>query len=211
MENRKEFNVFNNNSNFYKDKNIFFNNREPEVKQSLTDDNNLNNEMLTNNISYRETADSEGSNNNFLLDDEEFLPGDDSIIFEDKNTALIQQLENTVSIKINGLYTNRGNIKNKYVLKTDPPILEINSSEGDGASFVVTPEVARNFERFFGDIHRAYFGLKPKENVKFFSKKNFKQKFESFKNWAKEHKIKAAFAGIIIIGFISITIIGLIF
>lgn len=137
----------------------------------------------------------------FEEDDEEFLSSD-KIVHQEKNLAIVQQMENVVSWEIANFYKDNGKVPNKLVMRGSPPLFKITSSKGDSAEFMITRDLAKTLEEAFGDVRKAYYGIDPTIKKNTFGQKNFKEKTNAAVDWFKDNPIKGAFAVIIIIFFL---------
>lgn len=104
------------------------------------------------------------SSEDYFDDDEEFLAGDDVEIHDDNVLSIFRQEDNVVSVELMNLYTNDGDLRNKFQLRNDPPVMIIKSSDGQLAQFLLTKNFVNGLNGKFDDVHRAYFGLESKSS-----------------------------------------------
>lgn len=152
----------------------------------------------------------------YFEDDDEFLAGDDIEIHDGDVLSIFQQEEDVVSVEILNLYTPEGNLRNKFALRSDPPILEIKSSDGQVAQFVLTKNFAHGLSGKFEDAYSAYFGVESKSSKARKAKRakktdgskmTFQDHFNDSLNWVQDNKIKT---GIGVLVFLLV-IFGLFF
>jgi len=154
-------------------------------------------------------------NRDYFDDDEEFLAGDDAEIYDEDALSMFQQSDKVVSVEVLNLYTPEGNLRNRLSLRSDPPILEIKSNDGQTAQFILTKNFSYGLLGKIDDAYSAYFGIQSKTSK---NKKKIKDKEEDEKltfqdrvnnglNWMQDNKGKT-FMGIIIV---FLVIFGLVF
>lgn len=135
-------------------------------------------------------------------DDEEFV-GSDKVIHEEKNLAIVQQMDNVVSWEIVNFYKENGKVPNKFVMRNNPPIFKVASQDGAAAEFLVTKELALTLEKIFSDVGKAYYGIDP-TTKKAFSQKSLKEKTNGAVDWVKENPFKAVL-GLLFLAFIFLS------
>lgn len=168
------------------------------------DDSNLN---LENNENETNVDDLNSKVNDYFNDDEAFLAGDDVELHDGDTLSIFQQDENVVSVEILNLYTPEGNLRSRFALRSDPPLLEIKSNDGQIAQFVLTKNFAHGLLGKFDDAYSAYYGVeskssrnrkKKKRMLKSDEKLTFKDHVVDGMNWVQDNKFKSAI-GIIVV------------
>lgn len=142
---------------------------------------------------FVEEGASPSASDSYFEDDEKFL-GDDEILSLDDTMAIVQQTEGVVSCEIINFRNEKGEVKSKYALRSEPPILVISASDGNEAQFIVTQELARTLSNMFGDIHKGYFGVRPKKRTlegDKDSRKTMNDKVMEMRNWAVDNPLPA--------------------
>lgn len=137
----------------------------------------------------------------FEEDDEEYLSSD-KVIHQEKNLAIVQQMDNVVSWELVNLYKENGKVMNKYVLRGSPPVFKVSSTNGSVAEFMVTKELASTLEEVFGDVRKAYHGIDPTIKKNTFGQKTFKEKANSAVEWAQDNPVKALVAAFLVLFFL---------
>lgn len=148
----------------------------------------------------------DGNNDSYFDDDETMLKYYDESLHETTEMAIVHQDEYIVSWEILNLYDDNGNLRNRYLMKSDPPLFRISSTSGEEASFFVTKELSRTLSKLFSDVERAYYGIEPKE-----SRKQYQDRFESLpaavKNWVLSNKVKSViFLLLILLAIVAIVL-----
>jgi len=138
---------------------------------------------------------------NYLDDDEEWLLASDQILHQSEDTVIAQQEDAVVSWDIQGLYDETGKVRGKRSLKNNPPMLVISDSTGENATFVLTKDLSGVLARHFDNTHRAYYGIRPKDEL------TFKEKLSDAKTGLRENMGKAIVVGgllvaLLLFGFI---------
>lgn len=144
------------------------------------------------------------NDNEYFDDDEEFLSGEDRTIHDSDVLSMFQQNDNVVSIELKNLYNNDGKLRNSLVLKDDPAVMEIRSSEGNFAQFVLTKEFAYGLYQKSEQAYKAYYGIEPKSvkerRNKDKEKLTMKDRWHNSLEWMDENKGKSvAFLLLIIV------------
>lgn len=218
-------------SNSDKTKNVEEENNESEsldeetienlsVDDNLSEVNEDNEQISENDIAESELDDVDENfvpevNRDYFDDDEEFLAGDDAEIYDEDALSMFQQSDKVVSVEVLNLYTPEGNLRNRLSLRSDPPILEIKSNDGQTAQFILTKNFSYGLLGKIDDAYSAYFGIQSKTSK---NKKKRKDKDEDEKltfqdrvnnglNWMQDNKGKT-FMGVIIV---FLVIFGLVF
>lgn len=125
----------------------------------------------------------------YLDDDEEWAAASDEILHHDEDSVIAQQEEAVVSWDIRGLYDEQGKVRSKRSLKNNPPLLVISNSNGENASFVLTKNLSGLLARHFDNTYRAYYGIRPKEEM------SLKEKLNDAKSGLRENMGKAIIIG----------------
>lgn len=103
----------------------------------------------------------------YLDDDELITAASDEVLQQDEDTVIVQQEEAVVKWDIQGLYDETGKVRSKRSLRNNPPMLVISDSLGDNATFVLTKELSGILARHFDNTYRAYYGIRPKDELTF--------------------------------------------
>ena len=98
------------------------------------------------------------SDDEYFADDEQMLAGDDLILHDKGDLSVIEQLDGVVSWQIHGIYDKKGALKSRRAVRVDPPILEITSSDGQSAQFVLTEYAAASLLDALNDVKKSYSG-----------------------------------------------------
>lgn len=138
-----------------------------------------------------------------LSDDEEWLKGDDLVLSEDEDAAFLKQLENTVSWRIEGMYNDKGKTYNQLYLRENPPILIVEASTGDVASFVLSKNMVRTMSTGLDDLKKAYYGAGRHRG----EARTIDEKARAVPQWAKENPIKAAITALLITAMIMLMVV----
>lgn len=93
-----------------------------------------------------------------LLDNES-EEWDDKILDDGRGYAIVKQKSNTLAWKIEGLTNVDGSIKPSHKLKSDPPILVLESSNGDAVQFVLTKELSRSLRDAMDMTYNGFYGV----------------------------------------------------
>lgn len=150
-----------------------------------------------------ESLPAEDRSADYFADDEEYLEDmNDQVVYEAQDLGMYQQEEGTVSWELLNFRNDAGRQRNRFVLKNDPPILRIDSSDGQTAEFVLTQRFAKGLSEELDSVYKAYFGIEAKQD-----KKNTKEKFSSFREWIQEHPVLSWAIGIVIVLILIATLI----
>ena len=103
----------------------------------------------------------------YLEDDELITAASDEVLQQDEDTVIVQQEEAVVKWDIQGLYDETGKVRSKRSLRNNPPMLVISDSLGENATFVLTKELSGILARHFDNTYRAYYGIRPKDELTF--------------------------------------------
>lgn len=133
----------------------------------------------------------------YLGDDEEFLAGDDEVVHEEMNMAIVKQSGAVVAWQVDNFYKDNGNLRKPIHLRNDPPIFTVTDSDDKSVTFVVTREFAGQLESIMGDIYRGYFGISSKR-----AKDVKGSAWENVKTWVTKNKAKS-----IVLGILSLTVL----
>lgn len=125
----------------------------------------------------------------YLEDDEHLLASSDEILHQDEETVIVKQQEAVVKWDIQGLYDEHGKVRAKRSLKNNPPMLEISNSFGENATFVLTKDLSGVLARHFDNTYRAYYGIRPKDEM------SFKDKLSETKAGIRENMGKTIVIG----------------
>jgi len=143
----------------------------------------------------------EPSRDSYLDDDEEWLHAADEILHKDETSVIAQQEDAVVSWDIQGLYDDSGKVRGKRSLRNNPPMFVVSDSSGDSATFVLTKELSGVLARHMDNAHRAFYGIRPKDEL------SFKEKLSDARTGLRENMGKAIVVGgllvaLLIFGFI---------
>lgn len=82
----------------------------------------------------------------------------DFVISEEDDAAVIKQEEGLLTWQILGVYNDEGKTHRGIYLRENPPILLMESSQGEEVSIVLTRDLTRTLSTTFKDLNRAYHG-----------------------------------------------------
>lgn len=134
----------------------------------------------------------------FLDDDRAFLKGDDAILSVDKEAALIKQMENVISWKLENFYDEEGKRRGKWSLRNDPPILRIENSTGEQVEFVLTQHLTTTLAETFDTVKRGYFNLDGKRKDSL-TQQEAKGKIAETVDWFSANPVKGALTLIVLV------------
>jgi len=130
------------------------------------------------------------SSSGYLDDDEEaMLASSDTLIHSDGELTIAQQEDAVVKWDIQGLYDERGKVRSKRSLRNNPPVFVVSDSNGEEATFILTKGLSAALARNFENANRAYYGIKPRDEMK------FKEKLGEAKQGLRENMGKAIVIG----------------
>lgn len=138
----------------------------------------------------------------YLEDDELVTAASDEVLQQDEDTVIVQQEDAVVKWDIQGLYDESGKVRSKRSLRNNPPMLVISDSLGENATFVLTKELSGILARHFDNTYRAYYGIRPKDEL------SFKEKMGEAKTGIQRNMGKVIIVGGILLGLL---IFGLVF
>ena len=173
---------------------------EENVTSNKTDDDS--NDILS---ESQEFVDS------YFAEDEAFLAGDDRVLDESQKDGVVLQSDNVIRWRVDNLYTKNGNFKHYGMVRANPPVLTIESSDNDEVSFVLSREFASQMESVMKDVRRAYAGdpflpsPPPTRKMSDEDRASKKSWWSRAKAWASEHKVKAGFL-IVIGGYLALAV-----
>lgn len=124
-----------------------------------------------------------------LLDDEEFLKGDDEVLVAEQDSALLQQMENVVSWNLENFYGEDGKPRGKYSLRSNPPVFRIEASDGSAAEFVLSKNLALSLAEAFDTVKRGYYGVSPKKKG-MLTQEEAVSKPQEWRDWMVQHPVK---------------------
>lgn len=149
------------------------------------------------------TSDAASEQSDSYLDDDELVTAaSDLVIQQDEDFVVVQQEDAVVKWDIQGLYDENGKVRSKRSLRNNPPMLVISDSLGDNATFVLTRELSGVLARHFDNTYRAYYGIRPKDEL------SFKEKMGEAKTGIQRNMGKLIIVGGLLIGLL---IFGLVF
>lgn len=156
------------------------------------------------------TAASSPGEDGYFEDDEDFLRGDSRVLLSEKDGGVLENLENVVTWEVDNFYNEAGKQRGRISLRTDPPIFRIRSSDGDGAEFVLTKELAGDMERVMGDVYRGYFGItaKDKKDRNKLDQDGVRGFMDKVSAEAKEHPVRFAILALFLLACIFYLVIG---
>ena len=121
------------------------------------------------------------------LDDD--LPYLDEVVEEYSEIGIFKQADNVVSWEVANFYNEKGHRRNRFLMRSDPPVFTISSSDGAAAEFLVTKELSRSLAKVFYEIQLAYYGAESKG-----SRKQYLDDVENFPKrvveWIVKNKVK---------------------
>lgn len=173
---------------------------EENVTSNKTDDDS--NDILS---ESQEFVDS------YFAEDEAFLAGDDRVLDESQKDGVVLQSDNVIRWRVDNLYTKNGNFKHYGMVRANPPVLTIESSDNDEVSFVLSREFASQMESVMKDVRRAYAGdpflpsPPPTRKMSDEDRASKKSWWSRAKTWASDHKVKAGFL-IVIGGYLALAV-----
>lgn len=138
-----------------------------------------------------------------LDDDEAWLKGDDMVLSEDDDAAFVKQVDHTVSWHIEGLYSDKGKTYSQLYLRENPPLLIVESSTGETASFVLSKEVTRTLSTGLNDLKKAYYGAGRVRG----ETRTLDEKVRGLPQWGKENPIKAVITALLLVMMVALVII----
>lgn len=145
------------------------------------------------------------SRDDYFEDDEEFLKGDDSVLLSEIDNGILQQQEDVIGWELNNFYDESGKQRGRFALRSDPPTFRVRHKRSDGAEdvveFVVSKQLAGEFEQVFKNVRGAYYGMTPKETRKA-DQASFRSYVDNVTLEAKTHPVRFA----ILVLFILATI-----
>lgn len=147
----------------------------------------------------------------YFAEDEAFLAGDDRVLDESQKDGVVLQSDNVIRWRVDNLYTKNGNFKHYGMVRANPPVLTIESSDNDEVSFVLSREFASQMESVMKDVRRAYAGdpflpsPPPTRKMSDEDRADRKSWWSRAKTWASEHKVKAGFL-IVIGGYLALAV-----
>lgn len=147
----------------------------------------------------------------YFAEDEAFLAGDDRVLDESQKDGVVLQSDNVIRWRVDNLYTKNGNFKHYGMVRANPPVLTIESSDNDEVSFVLSREFASQMESVMKDVRRAYAGdpflpsPPPTRKMSDEDRASKKSWWSRAKTWASEHKVKAGFL-IVIGGYLALAV-----
>lgn len=130
------------------------------------------------------------TNSSYLNDDDEaILASSDTLLHSDDALTIAQQEDAVVKWDIQGLYDERGKVRSKRSLRNNPPIFVVSDSNGEEATFILTKDLSAALARNFENANRAYYGIKPRDEMK------FREKLGEAKQGFRENMGKAIVVG----------------
>lgn len=138
----------------------------------------------------------------YFDDDENWDELSDTIIHQDEFSVVAQQNEAVVKWNIEGLYDEDGKVRGKRSLRNNPPLFVVSDSNGEEATFVLTKELSGVLANHFENAHRAYYGIRPRDEM------SFREKLGEAKTGIKNNMGKAIIIGGLLVGLL---IFGLVF
>lgn len=176
------------------DNNQDYDKKFEELTNSFANDNNI--------------VKSDKKNDNDYFDDDAVFLSEDNIISQEDRLTIIEQLDNVISWRIDNFYDDDDNPYSKRKLKSDPPVLRLEKSDGDFAEFMITEDFANSLSHLFNSIDKAYKGYSPKKDKRVLNQENVKNDFELYKNWVKVNPVKTGVGVILILLVIALLFFG---
>lgn len=148
-------------------------------------------------------------NNEYFEDDEAFL-GDDTELFSDDAAAAFKQIPGTVTYEIRGMYDDKGNLKSRWKIRQEPPVLFVTSvgaeDDENTAHFMLTKDFSKQLSMRLDDINKMYYGIDPSKKSAF-SQEWFSEKKESISTWSSENSMKLIIGLVVIVGLVLLAIL----
>lgn len=188
----------------------------PDSNVGVEDEADRNDSDVTNtsdSTNMSETSSKAFSSDEYFEDDEEFLAGDDEVVHDGDVLSMFQQEDDVVSVEVMNLYTESGNLRNKFQLRSDPPVLQIKSSDGQLAQFVLTKNFSQSLSAKLDDVSSAYYGLESKSSKlkkneeKSENKASVGDFLQKIGDWAVDNKLKSGLLLIVVL----LVIFGIVF
>ncbi len=98
----------------------------------------------------------------YFADDEELVSG---AVSEERDFAVFPEGTGMVSWEIAGLYDADGKQNKPGLLKNDPPILRVKSSDGGEAEFLLSRDFSSSMASAIDDVRRAHAGMTVKRGL----------------------------------------------
>jgi transcriptional regulator with XRE-family HTH domain len=172
---------------------------DSEDLESQSENSKSNDEEKEDAVLQPDIAVQEDSEDEEYFDDDQFLnPSDDVVIDADQSAALIKQYENVITWKLEGFYNEDGTRKSRLSLKASPPMLSIESSNGEAALFVLTENVAKSLSEITNNVWRGYYGVGPKKSNSI-TQRETEGKMAELTDWVMTHKIQTIVSAVVIL------------
>lgn len=130
------------------------------------------------------------------FEDDEIALSQDEILSEDDSSVIAKQQEGVVSWEISGVYDENGKVRSKHALRNSPPLLQVRDSLGNQADFLLTKDLSRSLAKNFDDLHRAYYGIRPRSEM------TTKEKLGEIKSGLRDHMGKVVVVGGILLALV---------
>jgi len=130
------------------------------------------------------------------FEDDELALSRDEILSEDSSSVIAKQQEGVVSWEISGVYDENGKVRSKYALRNSPPLLQVRDSLGNQADFLLTKDLSGSLAKNFDDLHRAYYGIRPRSEM------TTREKLGEIKSGLRDHMGKVIVVGGILLALI---------
>lgn len=90
----------------------------------------------------------------------------DKILEEGESFGMVDNEDEFLAFSVDGLYTSEKETKykNSLLLRKDPPVLEVSSSNGDKVKVPLTYNFTKSLLRVLTDVNFAYLGMKKTKN-----------------------------------------------
>lgn len=99
-------------------------------------------------------------------DQNDNIKSNDKILEEGESFGLVDNEDEFLAFSIDGLYSNKDETKykNSLLLRKEPPVLEVSSSNGDKVKVPLTYNFTKSLLRVLNDVNFAYLGMKKTKN-----------------------------------------------
>lgn len=139
------------------------------------------------------TAEEDDSTGDGYFDDDEAVlaAGDDEVVHKDDLMAIFKQTDRALLVEVLNFYKPNGETpRSQFMLRNDPPILQVTSSEGEKVQLVLTKELSTYLAKTTEDVRRGFYGIAPKSEKKPLTQESIKEWGTNVLHWMGEHKVK---------------------
>lgn len=137
----------------------------------------------------------------YFDDDVDFIENNDVVITDENIISMFKQEDNVVSVEVINLFNDNDKLRNRLQLLNEPPILEIKSSDGKVAHFVLSRQFNESLLLKLRNVSRAYAGMTTvtAHGDVVGERRSFRQRVGDFLKWADAHRAKVVISALIII------------